>query len=498
MTLATASSPSAVSAPAEQPFRLRSIVAPVGAIVLGAFMAILDTTVINVAIPTLGRVFETDLRLLQWVISGYLLAQAAVVPLSGWLSDRLGAKQVYITALVLFSLGSALCAFAWSGESLVAFRVLQGLGGGMLMPVGMAFIYRLAPPDKRGQVMGIFGVPMLLGPALGPVLSGWLLQYADWRLIFLINLPVGVLAVLAGIRALPALEAPHKAGRLDTLGVILGPLAFASLSYGISESGTDGWTGGSTLLGLGLGAIALAAFIARELTVEHPLLELRVFRSRAFTLGIMTQWATIAGLFGTMFLMPLFLQQVWGYGSFDTGVFTLPHALAAALFMPLGGRIFDRFGARASVLPGLALVVLSQGLLAETTAGRLGLDIRFVLAIQGAGMGLSMMSVGTYVLNSAPRHLVTRVTSLTGAFHGVVASLAIATWATLLQGRAPIHLAELSAGGQAGDEALVIAMGLAFGDVYYGALAVGALAWFLALSLKQAPQRAEARATTVP
>jgi len=466
------------------PFRVREIFAPLAAIVMGAFMAILDTTVINIALPTLGRIFDTDLRLLQWVISGYMLAQAAVVPLSGWLSDRFGAKQVYITALVLFTMGSVLCAFAWSGESLIAFRVLQGLGGGMLMPVGMAFIFRLAPPDKRGQVMGIFGVPMLLGPALGPVLSGWLLEYANWHLIFLINLPVGVVAVVAALRSLPALPASHKPGPLDTLGVILAPLAFAALTYGITESGRAGWTGSTTLAGIGAGLAALAAFVVRELSVEHPLLELRVFRSRAFSLGIVTQWATIAGLFGTMFLMPLFLQQVWAYGSFETGLFTLPQALAAAIFMPLGGRIFDRFGARASVLPGLAFVVLSQYLLAETTSGRLDLDIRAVLGVQGAGMGLAMMSVGTYVLNSAPRHLISRVTSLTGAFHGVVASLSIASYATFLQSRLPVHMAELGSGGSA-----TVAAALAFGDVYYGAMVVGAAAWLLALNLRRVTDR---------
>jgi EmrB/QacA subfamily drug resistance transporter len=488
MSVATAPRPAtSTAALPQQPFSMRSIAAPLAAIVLGSFMAILDVTVVNVALPTLGRVFKTDLSVLQWVITGYMLAQAAVVPLSGWFSDRFGAKRVYLSALTLFTLGSVLCAFAWSGESLAAFRVIQGLGGGMLMPVGMAFNYRLAPPEKRGQVMGMIGIPMLLGPALGPVLSGWLLEYAGWQLIFLINLPVGALALLVGLRALPSLPAPHRAGSLDVLGVILGPLAFASLSYGISESTTSGWTGAPTLIGIGVGAVALAAFVARELTAKHPLLELRVFRSRDFSLAIVTQWAGFAGLFGTMFLVPLFLQQVRNYGSFDTGLYTLPQALTAAAFMPVGGRIFDRFGARATVMPGLALVAAAQWLLAEITPGAVGVDMRLALALQGAGMGLLMMPLGTHILNSAPRHLVSRVTSLTGAFQNVVASLAVATWATLLQSRAPAHVAELAAGGLPTLQLQQSALALAFGDVYHTSMLTIAAAFVLAIALRRRP-----------
>src|SRR5436190_14476461 len=192
----------------------RSILLPVVAIICGTFMVILDTTVVNVALPTLGRVFATDISLLQWVIGAYMLAQAAVIPLSGWISDRFGAKRVYLISLVLFTLGSALCGLAQNGEMLIGTRVLQGLGGGMLMPIGMAVLYRLTPPERRGAIFGLFGLPLMVAPALGPLLSGYLLQYASWRLIFLINVPVGALALLACLRALPSLPPARAAGAL--------------------------------------------------------------------------------------------------------------------------------------------------------------------------------------------------------------------------------------------------------------------------------------------
>src|SRR5437870_8700638 len=199
----------------------RSLLLPLVAIIMGTFMVILDTTVVNVALPTLGRVFATDIGLLQWVIGAYMLAQAAVIPLSGWISDRFGAKRVYLTSLVLFTLGSALCGLAQSGEMLIGTRILQGLGGGMLMPIGMAVLFRLTPPERRGAIFGLLGLPLMVAPALGPLLSGYLLEFADWRLIFLINVPIGGLGLSGGARVLPALPPGRAAGAHGRLGILL-------------------------------------------------------------------------------------------------------------------------------------------------------------------------------------------------------------------------------------------------------------------------------------
>ena len=421
----------------------RSVLIPLIAIILGTFMVILDSTVVNVALPTLGRVLASDLGLLQWVISGYMLAQAAVIPLAGWLSDRFGAKRVYLISLVLFTLGSALCGLAPSAPILIATRVLQGLGGGMLMPIGMAVLYRLTPPERRGTIFGLFGLPLMVAPALGPLLSGYLLQYADWRLIFLINLPVGIAALLVGRQVLPNMPAGRAAGALDTLGIILGPLAFAALSFGVSQSTTAGWTATPTLGGIGVGLLALVLFVWRELSTTDPVLDLRVFGRRDFALGILTQWTAFAAMFGTFFLVPLFLQQVRGYGAFETGIFTLPKAIASAICMQIGGRAFDRLGVRPPVLVGMTLLGGSLWLLSGLRGQTSGQDLWLPLALVGAGMGTMMMALNTHLLNSAPRELVGRVTSLTNALQNVVASLAIASWATILQARIPAHVAEI-------------------------------------------------------
>jgi EmrB/QacA subfamily drug resistance transporter len=452
----------------------RALFVQLVAIIIGTFMVILDNTVVNVALTTLGHVFATDLTLLQWVVSGYLLAQAAVIPLAGWLSDRFGARRIYLLSIVLFTVGSALCGLAPSAEFLIAARVFQGLGGGMLIPIGMAVLYRLTPPDRLGRVFGLFGLPLMVAPALGPVLSGFLLEYADWRLIFLINAPIGIAAFLIGRRVLPAIAAGRAAGSLDTLGVILGPLGFAALSYGITSSTTDGWTSRSTIGGLVVGVLALAAFVWRELSIDDPILDLRVFRLRQFRFAIVIQWIGIAAMFGTMFMVPLFLQQVRQLSAFETGLFMVPGAVASAIMMQIGGRTFDRLGVRWPVVGGMSLIVAGLALLSTVQSTSDGFSLILPLALTGGGMGSMMMVLNSHLMNSAPRALVGRVTSLQGALQNVVASLAIATFATLLQSQATAHADPAAA----------------FGDVFRVALVLAILGWALAWALHSTPRAA--------
>jgi EmrB/QacA subfamily drug resistance transporter len=425
-------------APAPAPFRLRAILAPLVAIIIGVFMVMLDSTAVNVAVPGLVTSLHSTLATLQWTITGYALAQAAVIPLAGWLSDRCGAKRIFLCAIALFTLGSILCATAQTGSALVLCRVLQGLGGGVVIPIALAYTYRLSPPEKIGAVMGLMGIPILLAPAVGPVVAGWLVQYATWRWIFLLNLPVGLVGVLVGLRSLPRIERQGVPG-LDLPGMILGPLAFTALCYGVSQGSTS-WTAASTQLGLLVGGVALLAFVVVELRARTPLLELRVFRSRDFSLAIVVQWVAQGALYGTLFLIPLFLQQVRGYGAFATGLILVPQALAAAVFMPLGGRLFDCLGARPLVVAGLALIAAATVVLARVNATTQGTDLILPLALRGAGMGLMLMTLNTHLINAAPRRLVGRVTSLTGALQQVVTSLSIATLATILTARTTAHL----------------------------------------------------------
>lgn len=420
----------AASGQANQEFRVMSIIAPLLAIITGIFMVILDSTAMNVALSKLVEDFNTQLPTLQWTVTGYMLAQAAVIPLAGWLSDRFGAKNVFLTSVFLFTLGSVLCALPNSAEWLIIFRVIQGLGGGFVMPVSMAYIYRLSPPNKVGQVMGMMGIPILLAPAIGPILSGWLVEYHSWRWIFLINLPVGIISIILGIIRLPKVGKQKVAG-FDLPGMILGPLAFASLSYGVTQ-GAESWVSEETMIGLVVGSVALIAFIIVELRAKTPLLDLRVFRSMDFSFGIVVQWVVQFCLFGAIFLLPQFLQQGRGLGAFDTGLTLFPQAIASGIMMPIGGYLFDKIGVRWLVVIGLSLVsgaIFQYSYVDMTTEGK---DLIVPLMMAGAGMGLMMMPLNSHLINKAPRELVSRVTSLTSAMQQVVNSLAIAILVTIL------------------------------------------------------------------
>lgn len=429
--------------PQAAPFRMRTVMVPLIAIIIGIFMVVLDGTAVNVALPMLVTDFRTTLPTLQWIVTGYTLAQAAVIPLAGWLSDRYGAKRIFLTSVILFTIGSVLCSTAQNVDMLILFRVLQGLGGGFVLPVAMAYVYRISPPDRVGAIMGMMGIPILFAPAIGPVLGGWLVQYASWRWIFLLNLPVGIIGIVVGVLGLPEVQRQAVAA-LDRMGGILGPLAFAALSYGVSEGATS-WTSTNTIGGLAVGVVALVAFIAVELRAQNPLLELRVFKSFDFSVAIVAQWVGQTALFGSLFLVPLFLQQVRGLGAFDTGLAILPQAIAAGIMMPIGGMLFDRIGARPLVVGGLGLVGVATYLLGQVGVHTQAGDLILPLALAGAGMGLMMMPLNTHLINAAPRALVSRVTSLTNALQQVVNGLTIAGLSTILTSRITSHIASATA-----------------------------------------------------
>ncbi|CAN7753464.1 MDR family MFS transporter [Paenibacillus sp. LjRoot153] len=481
----------ATSKETEAPFSMRSILGPLVAIVVGIFMVILDGTAVNVALPKLQEEFNLlNLSLVQWTVIGYALAQAAVIPLAGWLSDRFGAKKIFLISVGLFTIGSGLCALANSVEMLIAFRVIQGLGGGVVVPIAMAFIYRLSPPGKVGAVMGMMGIPILLGPALGPVVAGWLVEYHSWQWIFLINLPIGVIGIILGIRTLPNMQRQSVAS-LDLLGMLLGPLAFAALVYGVSNGGIDPitgkstWTDADTLIGSGVGVIALILFIIVELKQKNPLLELRVFRSGNFTKGIIVQWISQIAMFGTMFLVPLFLQQAHGYSPLKTGLIMLPQALASGLFMPIGGKLSDRFGARPLVIAGMVLTTISA-LLLSNISGDSGVGtVMLPLTLLGAGMGLFMMPLNNHLIQSAPQNLVGRVTSLTNAAQQVMMSFAIAILMTIFSTKFKDLMVE--SGAQKPDVGLYAS---AFGHTFLILLGIAIVGGLLGLML-QKPKKIE-------
>src|SRR3954453_15758761 len=315
-------------------------------VILGAVMSVLDTTIVNVALQTLSKDLHTSLDGIQWVVTGYLLALAAVIPVSGWAAARFGARRMYIISIVLFTLGSLLSGLAWSAGTLIGARVLQGLGGGMIMPVGQMILVRAAGPRNMARVMSAIGIPIILAPVFGPTLGGLLVQHVGWQWIFFVNLPIGVAAVFAALRLLPKeAGSPAVAGRLDAHGLGLVATGFGAAPSGLAETGTAGSLVAAQVVIPTLAGIALvAAFVVRALRIPNPLLDVRLYANKAFASASVTMYALGAALFGAMVLMPLYFQTVRGEDAVATGLLIAPQGIGAAFAMGLSSRFVERHG----------------------------------------------------------------------------------------------------------------------------------------------------------
>lgn len=461
----------------------RSFALALLSIVPGMMMVMLDSTAMNVAIPSLTQDFQVSFETLQWIITGYMLAMSVTIPLAGWFSDRVGAARAFIVTLILFIIGSLLCSLAQSADQLIIFRVIQGLGGGMIQPIGMAMVYQLAPPHKKGQIMGMLGIPMLLAPASGPILSGWLLESAGWQWIFLINLPIGLFAVGIGVRYLlqvTSLGSPRTAPQsLDGLGLALAPISFVLLALSMNQSGGH-WR--AWLMGA-VGILLLIWLCIHELRHSHPILELRAFRSFRFRRGIIVSWIQYMALNGSLVFIPQYLQQFRSFSPLQAGWIMSMLALTSGLIMPIGGRIYDRTGIRPLTISGLGTIAVALFLLSRVNSDMTELGIAGMVALLGLGMGLCMMSLNTYILQSVPTEMISRVTPLTSASANLIIPLAIAGLSNFLTIRTAARITEGNVAPQA------MAEMAAYSDTFLLAACIalgGAL--FSMLLTKQVPQ----------
>src|SRR5262249_21960198 len=315
----------------------REILTLAAVVVLGAIMTVLDATIVNVALPTLGREFGTSIATIQWVTTAYLLAFASVIPLTGWARQRLGAKELSLLSLVLFTTGSLLAGLSWSIGALIAFRVVQGFGGGMIMPLGQTILAQAAGPKRMGRVMSIVGVPLLLAPIIGPVIGGALVDAVSWRWIFFVNLPVSAVALLLAIKRLPRTPR-HGQVHLDLLGAILLPGGIALFLWGLAEVGRHGaLTAAAPLTALLVGLALVAGFVLPALRSKNPLLDVRLFARRGFASAAATNLVLGIALFGVALLLPLYFQLIRGRTPLETGLLLIPQGVGAAVAISIAG-----------------------------------------------------------------------------------------------------------------------------------------------------------------
>jgi EmrB/QacA subfamily drug resistance transporter len=431
-----------------------------GVVILGMVMSILDTTIVNVALRTLGHDLHSTIAQIQWVVTGYLLALAAVIPVTGWAARRFGARRVYMTSLVLFTVGSGLCAVASTTTMLVLFRVLQGVGGGMIMPVGQLIMAQVAGPKRMGRVMAIVSMPAMLAPILGPVVGGAILQNLHWSWIFLVNLPVGLIAFMAAWRTIPHTESGH-AGRLDVVGLALLSTASSALVYGLSQLGSNSDLTAPVVVWPTLAGVALGgAFCWHALRVEHPLLDVRLYANRVFGAASLTTFGLGAALFGAMILVPLYYQEVRHESVIATGLLTGPQGLGMLLVMPLSGRLTQRFGGGRVALVGVSILCLGTVPLALIGTHTSIVSISLVLVLRGIGIGFAFMPAMTAAFASLRPEQLSDATPQLNVLQRIGGAIGTAVLAVVLQ-RASGHAPSLAKLSNAFDDAYWWSLGIA-------------------------------------
>lgn len=412
-------------------------------IIIGTFMAILDGSIVNVALPKMMVIFNASTADIQWILTAYMLTLGITMPVSGYLGDTFGYKRTYIVALALFVVGSVLCGMSVGVNTMVAARIIQALGGGIMQPLGMAIIYLSFPRSKIGMVLGFWGIAAMAAPAIGPILGGYLVEYANWRLIFYINLPIGLLNLfLAGIimKETPLIKGKH----FDYVGITTCCVGLFCILLALSDGNKYGW-GSPIIVGLlSLSMFSLTIFVINELHHPEPILDLRMFKNYIFTLSVIIGSFLAIGMFGAIFMVPLLLQNVLGQTAMKTGLIMFPAALASGIMMPISGRLFDKYGARGIVVFGLALVTWTTYAMKDFNAFTPFAAMTVWLTLRGAGMGFAMMPATTAGMNVVPPQLIGRASALSNVIRQVSSSFGIAMFTSIMQSRQVFHFSNLA------------------------------------------------------
>jgi EmrB/QacA subfamily drug resistance transporter len=483
----------------------RRTVVLAGVATLGLIMPVLDTTIVNVALDTLSRDLDAPLSTIQWVSTGYLLSLAAVIPLSGWITERFGSKRTWITSIALFAIGSALCALATSAAELIAFRVLQGLGGGMLLPVGFTLVGQSAGPRRAGRALALVGVPVLLGPIFGPIIGGLIVDSAAWQWIFVVNVPIAVVAIATAARMLDPGAGRADAGALDWLGAALLCPGVAGIVFGLSEIESHGGIDQPIAFAPILAGFALVGLFAwHSLRAARPLIELRLFRSRGFRAAVTATFVLSGALFGVMLVLPLYYQVDRGESALEAGLLLAPQGIGAGLMLPISGRLTDRIGAGPVVVAGVTIVALATLPFALVTDHTPSALLGGALFARGLGLGASIQPTVAAAYAALDSSQLPRASAALNTLRQIGGSIGTALLAVVLQHESKAALSQAGGGGASllapvpasEREQISGTVATAFAHTMMWAVALALLAILPAVALLRA-ERADRRRSTI-
>jgi MFS transporter, DHA2 family, multidrug resistance protein len=413
-------------------------------VMIGTFMAVLDATIVNVGLPKIMAAFGVDVDKVEWVMTAYLLVFAVMLPTSGWVADHWGYKRTYVASLFVFTFGSFLCGLSWNEDALIVFRVIQGVGAGFLMPVGMAIVTREFPPEKRGVALGFWAISAAASVSLGPLIGGYLIDHLDWQAIFDVNVPVGIFGIFATLVIQREYRTEHTRS-FDVVGFVSMSVFLTFLLLALSDGNaawnTGGWTSPFILVSFAVAAVALLVFLTTELTIQHPLIDLGLFRDFNFAVSNIVLFVFGLGMFGSTFLLPLYLQNSLGYTALQAGSVFLPVGILQGLLSPIAGLVSDRLNPKIPALIGIALLALSLYMNAFLSLASEHHQIMLVLYIRGIAMGLVFTPLSSMALGAVPRSKMAQASGLFNVIRQVGGSFGVAIIGSMLTRRIIHHMA---------------------------------------------------------
>ncbi|MEI4800005.1 DHA2 family efflux MFS transporter permease subunit [Bacillus sp. FJAT-51639] len=410
-------------------------------LIFGMFVSILNQTLINVALPALMNEFNVSTSTAQWLTTGFMLVNGVLVPISAFLVSRFTYRSLFLAAMLFFTAGSMICAVSGSFTMMMTGRVVQAVGAGILMPVGMNIFMTIFPPHKRGAAMGLLGIAMILGPAIGPTLTGWVIQNYTWNVMFYAMFIIGLLIIVLALKYF-TLKQPVAKATLDIFGVIASSIGLGSLLYGFSEAGNNGWSSMEVIIAIVIGIIGLSLFIWRQLTVDNKMLDLRVFSYSAFTSTLLINAIVTMALYGGMILLPVYLQNIRGFTPIDSGLLLLPGSLIMGMMGPFAGKLFDRYGIRPLAIFGLILTTYATYQFTHLTLDTPYSEIMRDYIIRSFGMSFIMMPIMTAGMNALPMKLISHGTATQNTSRQVAGSIGTALLITIMTQQMTNHMAD--------------------------------------------------------
>ncbi|MFC4024602.1 DHA2 family efflux MFS transporter permease subunit [Oceanobacillus longus] len=409
----------------------------VAVLITGAFLAILNQTLLATAIPHIMQDLNLTENTAQWLTTIFMLVNGIMIPITAFLIDTFTTRRLFLIAMSAFTLGTLVCAFSPNFAVLMTGRIIQAAGAGVMMPLMMTIFLLIFPIEKRGSAMGMVGLVIGFAPALGPVISGWLVEQYHWRSLFFLVLPLAVINIIISYFVMKNIT-ERTFPKVDYLSIILSTLGFGGLLYGFSSAGNYGWTDTVVISSMIIGAVSLTFFILRQFKLKQPILEFRIFKNKIYTMTTIIGMITFIGLIASETILPIYMQNMAGFSALESGMMILPGALIMGFMSPINGRIFDRFGARYLLIIGLSLLTITSFLYTNLTPDTSLSYLTIVFAVRMFGISMIMMPATTQGLNQLPRRLLAHGSAMTNTMRQVAASIGTAILVTIMTTTAPI------------------------------------------------------------